>query len=39
MCDQITVDDEFMDQIKKNITFEEVIETPKKKKAKRKVKN
>jgi small subunit ribosomal protein S3 len=39
MCDQITVDDEFMDQIKKNVTFEEIIETPKRKKTKRKVKN
>ena len=38
MCDQVTVDQEFMDEVKKNITFEEVEETFKKVKKKRKAK-
>jgi len=38
VCDQITVDEEFLNQVKKNATFEEVEETVKKTKAKRKVK-
>ena len=35
MCDQITVDAEFMEAVKKNVTFEEVEETFKKVKKKR----
>ncbi|MCK4996982.1 30S ribosomal protein S3 [Candidatus Pacearchaeota archaeon] len=35
MCDQITVDKEFMEAVKKNVTFEEVEETFKKVKKKR----
>lgn len=35
MCDQITVDEEFMDAVKKNATFEEVEETIKKTKKKK----
>jgi len=34
MCDQITIDDELMDKIKKNATFEEIEETLKTKKKK-----
>lgn len=34
MCDQITVDEAFMEEVKKNATFEEVEETIKKKKKK-----
>ena len=37
MPDQITVDEELMEQVKKNATFEEVEETVKKIKKKRKV--
>lgn len=37
MCDQITVDEDFMNEVKKNATFEEVVETIKKIKKKRKV--
>jgi small subunit ribosomal protein S3 len=36
VCDQITVDEEFMEAVKKNVTFEEVEETVKKIKKKRK---
>ena len=39
MCDQITVDEDFLNEVKKNISFEEIIETSKVKKTKRKVKN
>lgn len=35
MCDQITVDEDFMNEVKKNATFEEVEETIKKRKKKR----
>jgi|TARA_B100001964_G_scaffold242368_1_gene316986 small subunit ribosomal protein S3 len=38
MCDQITVDDALLEAVKKNATFEEVEETVKKTKKKRKVK-
>jgi len=38
MCDQITIDEDFMNEVKKNATFEEVEETVKKIKKKRKVK-
>jgi len=38
MCDQITVDEEFMRLVKKNVTFEEVEETVKRIKKKRKAK-
>jgi ribosomal protein S3 len=38
VCDQITVDEEFMEAVRKNFTFEEVEETVKKIKKKRKVK-
>jgi small subunit ribosomal protein S3 len=38
MCDQIVVDDELIEAVKKNATFEEVEETIKKVKKKRKVK-
>jgi len=37
MCDQITVDEEFMNQVKRNATFDEVVETVKKIKDKKKV--
>ncbi len=37
MCDQISVDEDFMNEVKKNATFEEVEETVKKIKKKRKV--
>jgi len=37
MCDQITVDEELLEAVKKNATFEEVEETVKKTKKKRKV--
>ena len=37
MCDQITVDEEFMEMVKKNATFEEVEESVEKVKKKRKV--
>ena len=37
MCDQITVDEDFMNQVRKNATFEEVEETVNKVKKKRKV--
>jgi small subunit ribosomal protein S3 len=36
MCDQVTIDEEFMEAVKKNATFEEVEETIKKAKKKKK---
>jgi len=36
MCDQITVDDELLEAVKRNVTFEEIEETVKKVKKKRK---
>ena len=38
VCDQITIDEDFMNEVKKNATFKEIEETVKKTKKKRKVK-